>query len=157
VPPADEQNLLFHGSAIGVQRVVAGLPGRASRVLLVDDDEDSREVVGIEISEWGFEFRAAATGPEALAIAREWRPAIALVDLGLPGMDGYELARNLRALGIEPLKLVAYTGYGLDRHRELAVEAGFDDYLVKGTERGLRDALELAMGGATGCTARRRP
>ena len=74
----------------------------------------------------------ASDGPEALALVTATHPSIALLDIGLPGMDGYELAHRLRAVGDQDgLKLVALTGYGLTADRERALAAGFDEHLVK--------------------------
>jgi CheY-like chemotaxis protein len=80
----------------------------------------------------GFVVEVAHDGPSALELAASFRPEIGLVDIGLPVMDGYELARQIRqtpeAGGI---RLVAVTGYGQAAHRDQAREAGFDDHLVK--------------------------
>lgn len=124
-------------------------PPHAVRVLIVDDDEDTREVFGIELAAWGYDVRAAESGPEALAIALEWRPAAVLIDLGLPGMDGYDLALRLRRLPIEPAKLIAFTGYSTDEHRARALAAGFDAYVVKGAIDGLRELLAGCLAGAS--------
>jgi CheY-like chemotaxis protein len=81
----------------------------------------------------GHEVAIADDGPTALETARRFKPEVALLDIGLPAMDGYELAQRLRALDETPsdLRLVAVTGYGLERDRRRALEAGFDAHLVK--------------------------
>jgi two-component system, sensor histidine kinase len=79
----------------------------------------------------GHEVRVAYTGPEAVAMAAEWPPEVTISDIGLPGFDGFEVARRLRCqLGKGPL-LVALTGYGRDEDRRQSREAGFDHHLVK--------------------------
>jgi CheY-like chemotaxis protein/two-component sensor histidine kinase len=102
------------------------------QVLLVDDNADSREMHGLMLEADGHEVYKAEDGPSALEIFRRTRPQVAVVDIGLPGMDGYELARQLRS---EPsgheVVLIALTGYGFPEDRERSRAAGFDDHLVK--------------------------
>ncbi len=111
-------------------------PTRASidrgRVLIVDDNVDALELLSLALQMKGYQVTTAADGPAALSVAEEARPSIALLDIGLPVMDGYELGRRLRALpGLEQLKLVAVTGYGQPSDRARSAEAGFDGHLVK--------------------------
>jgi CheY-like chemotaxis protein len=80
---------------------------------------------------WGYEVRTAHDGPAALDTARAFRPHVVLLDVGLPGMDGYELARRLRAEGLAGDLLVSVTGYGQEEDRRRAEEAGFDHHLTK--------------------------
>jgi signal transduction histidine kinase len=102
------------------------------RVLVVDDNVDAAETLQELLQSLGHEAVVAHDGPRALALAAEFRPAIALLDIGLPVMDGYELARRLRASpGGEKLRLIAVTGYGEARDRSRALESGFDHHLVK--------------------------
>jgi CheY-like chemotaxis protein len=100
--------------------------------LIVDDNEDSSESLAHLLESMGHETRTAATGETAIEIARAFRPAIALLDIGLPVVSGYEVARTLRA---EPenknLAIVAVSGFGKDDDMKRAREAGFDDYVVK--------------------------
>jgi two-component system CheB/CheR fusion protein len=108
-------------------------PGeRRQRVLVVDDNADASYSLGLLVRTWGHEVAVARSGPEALMLAKSFKPETALVDIGLSGMDGYELARLLRA---DPahrgLQLVAVTGYGREEDRIAAKAAGFDVYLVK--------------------------
>jgi CheY-like chemotaxis protein len=112
---------------------------REPSLLIIDDDRDSLDVLEFELRSYGYDVRKARSGSEGLAIAAEFRPAIVLCDVGMPGMDGYEVARRLRELRIEPMKLVALTGYGSDEDRERAHEAGFDVHVLKGTARFLDD------------------
>lgn len=110
-------------------------PARSSggrRLLVVDDNRDSAESMALLLEMQGYEVQIAFTGQGALELACTFSPEVVLLDIGLPGMDGYEVARELRA-GQEdrPLLLVALTGYGQDEDRRLSREAGFDHHLVK--------------------------
>lgn len=100
-----------------------------ARVLVVDDEEDAAQMLAELLSSQGHEARSAHDGPTALQAAREFRPHIVLLDLGLPNMDGYEVARRLRAEHSEPMILVAMTGYQRDKDR--LEESGFDEHLLK--------------------------
>jgi len=116
----------------GAQQEGAG-PARPHRVLIVDDNEDAAETLCLLIKSLvSGEVRTASNGPDALAAAAELRPEVVLLDLGMPGMDGYQLARRMRTLswGKEAL-LVALTGWGQDQHRRRSHEAGFDRHLIK--------------------------
>ena len=102
------------------------------RVLVVDDNADALEALAEALVLLGYAPVTASDGPEALALIAATPPSIALLDVGLPGMDGYELAHRLRAVGDQDgLKLVALTGYGLAADRQRALAAGFDEHLVK--------------------------
>lgn len=103
------------------------------RVLVVDDVEPSATTVALMLEELGQEPRAVYDGMSALKEAEVFRPHVAIVDIAMPGMDGYEVARHLRELlGHEPV-LVALTGYGQEDDRQRAFAAGFDHHLVKPT------------------------
>jgi CheY-like chemotaxis protein len=105
------------------------------RVLLIDDNRDAAESMTVLLELWGHEVRIAYNGPDALALAAEFRPDAALLDIGLPGMNGYEVAKRLRGLpGWEGVMLVAVTGYGQDEDRRRSCEAGFDHHLTKPVE-----------------------
>ena len=103
---------------------------RPRRILMIEDNADAREAMCALLALDGHVIEAAADGPQGLELARTKQPEIALIDIGLPGMDGYEVAREMRALGI-PIVLVALTGYGQPEDRRRAEEAGFDAHLVK--------------------------
>ena len=106
---------------------------RASRrVLLVDDNADAREMYAMVLQADGHEVFQAEDGAGAVAMFRAARPEIAVVDIGLPLMDGYEVARQIRAEpGGRDVMLIALTGYGFPEDRERSRAAGFDRHLVK--------------------------
>ncbi len=106
--------------------------GRAPIVLVVDDNEDAAELLAEGLRRIGHEVRIAFEGPRGIELARAFRPHVALLDLGLPVMDGYELAGRLRDLpGLGGVRLVAVTGYGQESDRQKSRAAGFSDHLVK--------------------------
>lgn len=108
---------------------------RQRRVLIVDDNADAAESMAALVRAWGHDAAVAHNAIDALAVAASFDPDTALVDIGLPGMDGYELARRWRAdPGERRLQLVAITGYGRVEDRDTAREAGFDVHLVKPAE-----------------------
>jgi signal transduction histidine kinase len=121
-------------------------PSRTRRVLVVDDNGDARDSIGEFLSILGFSVIVASDGREALRLASATPPDIAILDVGLPVMDGYALARRLRELpGANPaLHLIALTGYGQDEDHRRSYEAGFQIHLVKpiGLEE-LTKALEF--------------
>ena len=111
---------------VEVQAITAG-----RRVLIVEDNADARETLCSLLSLWGHKVEVAENGLIGVSKALEMHPEVALVDVGLPGLNGYEVARQVRAsLGEEPL-LVALSGYGQPEDRRLALEAGFDLHMVK--------------------------
>ncbi len=102
------------------------------RILVVDDNLDAADTLARLLDSFGHAVRTAASGPQALALLGDFRPELAVLDIGLPGMDGYELARRLRAdPRLEGLHMVALTGYGHEVDRARALAAGFDEHLVK--------------------------
>lgn len=122
-----------------------GLPavGRRARVLVVEDNVDAAESLGMLIELLGHEVRVVHNGPAALDAIRREPPEMALVDIGLPGMDGYEVARSIRACPRGAITvLVALTGYGRDEDKQQARAAGFDHHLTKPVDMdALRDLL----------------
>jgi CheY-like chemotaxis protein len=108
-----------------------------ARVLVVDDNEDAAEVLARCLEALGYEVRTAHDAPTAMTAAKEFSPDIGLIDIGLPVMDGYELARRLqesqedRSQGRQSAHLIALTGYGQVKDRERSREAGFYEHLVK--------------------------
>jgi CheY-like chemotaxis protein len=101
-------------------------------VLVVDDNTDAAATLEILLRSLGHEVETAYDGIEALRVAAAFAPDIVLLDIGLPGLDGYEVARRLRALHRErPLRIVAITGWGQEADRARSQEAGVDVHLVK--------------------------
>jgi CheY-like chemotaxis protein/anti-sigma regulatory factor (Ser/Thr protein kinase) len=116
----------------------ASAPKRAEvlrrRVLVVDDNPDVVDSLAFLLGELGCEVKTAQDGERALALVEQFRPDVVLLDIGLPTMDGYEVARQIRARGHHRVLLVAVTGYGQSKDRERAREAGFDHHLLKPAE-----------------------
>jgi CheY-like chemotaxis protein len=101
------------------------------RVVVVDDSEDVRTMVTELLEGFGFDVTTAVSGPTGLAHIVESRPDVAFVDIGLPGFDGYELARRVRSDLGSGVVLIAMTGYGRAEDRERAFDSGFDRHLTK--------------------------
>lgn len=101
------------------------------RILVVDDNIDAAESLAMLLQLDGHSTRVAHDGPAALVAAREFLPATVFLDIGLPGMSGYEVARQLRAERGAALRLIALTGWGTDDDKRKAQAAGFDRHLVK--------------------------
>jgi CheY-like chemotaxis protein len=111
---------------------IGGEPVRARRsVLVIEDNADARDALCALLELEGYQVEAAETGPQGIDLWRARQPDAALVDIGLPGIDGYEVARQIRGLAGPRAFLVALTGYGQPEDRRRAVEAGFDTHLVK--------------------------
>ncbi len=122
----------------------AAAGGSRTRVLVVDDNVDAADSIAMLLSLEGHEVVSVHAAHEALEAAQTFRPHVVLLDIGLPGMDGYEVARRLRSRQrIESMRLVAITGYGQQSDRERAREAGFDEHLVKPVDP---DALRELLG-----------
>ena len=119
-----------------VESVASGAAAhRRSRVLVVDDNRDSADTLAALLEAWGHDVRTLYDGPSAIAAVAEFKPNVVLLDIGLPKMNGYEVAAQLRQLANRrPLILVAFTGYGQDEDRRRVREAGFDYHLVKPLE-----------------------
>jgi CheY-like chemotaxis protein len=122
----------------------------SQRILVVDDNQDAAELLGEALQSMGHVVTVAHDGPSALRASLSFQPEVALLDIGLPVMDGYELAQRLLELHAtgdndRPLKLIAITGYGQDSDRERTSRAGFAQHLVKPLDL---NQLERAIGGA---------
>jgi CheY-like chemotaxis protein len=98
----------------------------------VDDNREAAESLGVLLEELGATTSLAFGGREALQVIETFDPEVVLVDLGMPGMDGYEVCRRIRATsGRRQMLLIALTGWGQDEDRERSRRAGFDHHLVK--------------------------
>jgi CheY-like chemotaxis protein len=103
--------------------------------MVVDDNQDAAESLAMLLDLQGHEIRVANDGPAALELAKGYLPELVFLDIGMPGMDGYEVARRLRRVpGLEKVRLAALTGWGQQEDRRRTSEAGFDHHLVKPVE-----------------------
>jgi CheY-like chemotaxis protein len=117
-------------------------PVEALRVLVVDDNHDAADSLGMLLSALGVEVNIAYDGASALASAAQWSPAAILLDLGMPGMDGWEVARPLRRdPAMKEVKLIALTGWGQDEDRKRTESAGFDHHIIKPVDFALLQKL----------------
>jgi CheY-like chemotaxis protein len=115
--------------------------GRGLRVLVVDDNRDSAETMGMLLEIDGHEIFVAHDGRQAVEVALSQRPDAVLLDLGLPYLNGYDACRAMRMGGLTNALIVAMTGYGQDEDRRLSHEAGFNAHLVKPVD--LKDVRQL--------------
>lgn len=106
----------------------------AKRVLVIEDNADFQELLALSARSWGHEVDCASDGEEGLERILEGAHQVALVDIGLPGLDGYEVARRVRAAQGRRVALIALTGYGSREQRAAALDSGFDCVLVKPVE-----------------------
>lgn len=100
------------------------------RILVVDDNRDNLELMAMLLRSWGYEVLTADDGPDGVAMAERHVPDVVILDLALPGMDGYEVARHLRDR-LPGARLIAVTGFSSNTERERSRQAGFDDFFVK--------------------------
>jgi CheY-like chemotaxis protein len=130
LPAADRSDGLTPAAGLEVEkRPISG------RVLVVEDSQDARDMLVLSLSIAGFEARGVGLGAAALAEIEAWQPQLGVLDIGLPDMDGFELATAIRQLpGGDRIRLVALTGYGGEANAVAAEAAGFDLYLVKPVE-----------------------
>ena len=112
------------------------------RVLVVEDQPDSRETLRMLLEVWGHEVDEAGDGLEGVQKALSWRPDVAVVDIGLPCLDGWEVARRVRSALRDGILLIALTGYNRPEDRERSARAGFDIHLSKPA---CPDALRLLL------------
>ncbi len=127
-------------------------PGLGRRLMIVDDNRDAADSLALLLRLQGFEVRVAHDGPAALELVKDYRPEMIFLDLGMPGMDGFEVARRLRRQsGLHDVRLVALTGWGQQEDRRRTAEAGFDRHLVKPVEpKALEDLLDGLIRGPAG-------
>jgi signal transduction histidine kinase/CheY-like chemotaxis protein len=120
----------------------------AGRVLIVDDNKSVRDGLAMLLQAWGCETHVAHDGPTAVRLAKECQPGVVLMDIQLPGLDGYQVAKQLKQEpSLQETMLVALTGYGADEDRHRSTQAGFDAHLVKPV--GAEELLKLLQEG--GC------
>ena len=104
----------------------------SKRIIIIEDNADSRRMLEAMLKIDGYIVHTASDGKEGLDAILKLRPEIAIVDIGLPGLDGYQVARRVRDLqGKEDIFLIALTGYGRPEDRRAVQEAGFDEHLIK--------------------------
>jgi CheY-like chemotaxis protein len=119
------------------------------RVLVIDDHADSREMLQAMLGSDGHQTESAEDGPGGVEKARLAQPDVALIDIGLPGFDGDEVARRIRRAMGTSIGLIAVTGYGRAGDRRRSQEAGFDAHLVNPvTREQVRDALAMRQASA---------
>jgi CheY-like chemotaxis protein len=132
----------------------AGRTASGVQVLIVEDNVDAAEALAIAVGLWGHEVRVAHDAESALALVERWEPDVVVSDLGLPRMDGHELARTLRRRpSRQAALLIALSGYGRSEDRRVSLEAGFDHHLVKPPDL---DMLGTLLDRVAGCIAGRR-
>jgi PAS domain S-box-containing protein len=127
--PPDAEDDIAAPTPSPMDRTKTGVAS-ARRILVVDDNVDAAESFADLLKEMGHEVRTANDGKAALELNREWQAEVIFLDIGLPGMDGYEVARQIRVQNAST-RLVALTGYGHENARSLSLEAGFARHLVK--------------------------
>jgi PAS domain S-box-containing protein len=146
LPLASQENAEPEAQDKGVQQQT---PRR--RVLVVDDNVDAADSLAMLLRLGGHEVQVAHGGPAALEMVNDYRPEIAFLDIGMPGMDGYEVARRLREQpGLEGAVLVALTGWGQDEDKRRSNEAGFNQHLVKPVDPATLEKLLAEVGGSQG-------
>jgi CheY-like chemotaxis protein len=101
------------------------------RVLVVEDNSDVRDSLRVLLEVWGYQVQEAADGQDGVQKALQWHPQVAVVDIGLPILDGYELARRVKRDPDSHTQLIALTAYGRPQDRHLALAAGFSHHLTK--------------------------
>jgi signal transduction histidine kinase len=118
--------------AVAAPQAASGIDSGKPTVLLIEDNEDGREMMATMLDAYGYSVQQAADGLQGVQMAHAAAPDVALVDIGLPGIDGYEVARRLRQdAQTRNIRLIALTGYGLADDQRRVLEAGFDLHLVK--------------------------
>ena len=145
----DTVSAAAHATSAGSASREAALAGR--RVLVVDDNCDAADSLGMLLTLAGAEVRVAYDGPSALAAIALCRPHVALLDVSMPGMDGYTVASRIREdADNQNMLLLALTGFGQDHDRRRSSQAGFNEHLTKPADLRLLRAL-VASSGARGC------
>jgi CheY-like chemotaxis protein len=125
---------------ISAQPLTRQTPTR--RILIVDDNVDAATTISALLKAWGHVVQVAYNGSSVIEIVRNFRPEIILLDIGLPGMSGYDVAKQLLAEPfLPPVIIAALTGYGQDSDRQRSLDAGFDYHLTKPPDPGLLESL----------------
>lgn len=102
------------------------------RIMIVEDNEALAQTTGWLVEMIGYDYKLAANGKEAIAASADYRPDVFMIDIGLPGMNGYDLCRELKSRpDTAGAVFIAQTGWGEAEHRRMTAEAGFDHHLVK--------------------------
>ena len=143
--PGEETRPAEEGLSSGARK-----PGKphphARRILIVDDNRDAADSLGLLLRLDGHEVREANNGPKAIVVASEFHPDLIFLDIGMPGMDGYQVATRLRANpDLDDVRVIALSGYGTDLDRARSRAAGFDDHLVKPAEIGLVESILASL------------
>lgn len=121
-----------HAGATGAGDAIATTAATAARILIIDDNADAGEILAALLRVSGHEVEIALDGPSALEVFAQVRPQVVLCDIGLPGMDGYQIAARMRERSQGPMPvMIALTGYGDLQNRDRALAAGFDHHVVK--------------------------
>src|SRR5690606_16950347 len=123
----------------------SAVPPPGTRILVADDNADAADSLQRILAFYGYAVKTAYDGRAALAAALEFEPQIAVLDIGMPEMDGYELARELRSRRGAALTLVALTGWGQEHDRRRSAEAGFDHHLTKPVDPSLLNDLLIEI------------
>jgi CheY-like chemotaxis protein len=119
-------------AAQAAPQAAQALPSLKRRILVVDDNEDAADMLSLMLRQAEYDTSQANDGPSALAAVEAFTPDVVILDIGLPGMSGYDVARTLRRKpGQERLELIALTGWGSGEDKQKALEAGFDVHLTK--------------------------
>src|SRR5262245_14722505 len=105
-----------------------------ARVIVADDLRDGADTLCMVLGDYGLEARAAYDGHSVIELAERWQPHAAVLDLGIPSIPGPQVARRLRDMFADGIRLVAYTGWTASHHRDEALDAGFDEVLLKPAE-----------------------
>ena len=132
---------LARGAPVGLADERAAALPRQVRVVVADDNRDAADSLQRILSLFGHEVRVAYDGLAAIRLAEEFKPRVAVLDIGMPGTNGYEVARALRERRMSPITLVALTGWGQESDRRRAMEAGFDYHLTKPVDPEALDRL----------------
>ena len=110
----------------------AGTASGRTRVMVVDDNHEAAKILAIALDMFGAEAKVCHDGPAALALVETFNPQLIFLDIGMPGMDGHEVARRIRAMPrFKTVRIVGLSGWGQEEVRRRSAEAGFDEHLVK--------------------------